>query len=108
MQISPSLVRQYLALYERYNTPAYQSRIGEIIRLVKDVARTANKPKRCRGKGITKIDVVGKFVLAFKMRLKSTIWVILDRSKRVSLSLLWNLPTTSTLMLLVNACWASK
>ncbi len=35
MQISPSLVRQYLALYERYNTPAYQSRIGEIIRLVK-------------------------------------------------------------------------
>ena len=35
MQISPSLVRQYQALYERYNTPAYQSRIGEIIRLVK-------------------------------------------------------------------------
>ena len=35
MQISPSLVRQYQALYERYNTPAYQSRIDEIIRTVK-------------------------------------------------------------------------
>ncbi len=35
MQISPSLVRQYQALYQRYNTPAYQGRIGEIIRLVK-------------------------------------------------------------------------
>ena len=35
MQISPSLVRQYQALYERYNTPAYQGRIQEIIRLVK-------------------------------------------------------------------------
>ena len=46
-------------------------------------------------KGITKNDVVGKFVLGFEMRLKSTIWVILDPSKRVSLSLLWNLPTTS-------------
>ena len=35
MQISPALVRQYQALYARYNTPAYQQRIGEIIRLVK-------------------------------------------------------------------------
>ncbi len=35
MQISPSLVRQYQALYERYNTPAYQSRIDEIIGTVK-------------------------------------------------------------------------
>ena len=35
MQISPSLVRQYQALYEHYNTPVYQARINEIIRLVK-------------------------------------------------------------------------
>ncbi len=35
MQISPSLVRQYQALYEHYNTPAHQARISEIIRLVK-------------------------------------------------------------------------
>jgi hypothetical protein len=35
MQISPSLVRQYQRLYACYNTPDYQARIGEIIRLVK-------------------------------------------------------------------------
>lgn len=35
MQISPSLVRQYQVLYERYNTPEYQARLNEIIRLVK-------------------------------------------------------------------------
>ena len=46
-------------------------------------------------KGVTNIDVVGKCVLGFKMRLKSTIWGTLDPSIRVSLSLLWNLPTTS-------------
>lgn len=35
MQISPALVEQYQVLYTRYNTPAYQPRIREIIRLVK-------------------------------------------------------------------------
>ena len=35
MQISPGLVRQYQALYEQYNTPEYQERIDEIIRMVK-------------------------------------------------------------------------
>lgn len=35
MQISPGLVRQYQALYERYNTPEYQERIEEIIATVK-------------------------------------------------------------------------
>lgn len=35
MQISPALVRQYQALYERYNTPDYQERIAEIIATVK-------------------------------------------------------------------------
>jgi hypothetical protein len=35
MQISPALVRQYQALYERYNTPEYQERIQEIIATVK-------------------------------------------------------------------------
>jgi hypothetical protein len=35
MQISPALVRQYQALYERYNTPEYQERIHEIIAVVK-------------------------------------------------------------------------
>jgi hypothetical protein len=45
--------------------------------------------------GITKNDVVGKCLRGFKMRLKSTICVILDPQKRVSLSRLWNLPTTS-------------
>ena len=42
-----------------------------------------------------KVDVVGKCERGFKMRLKSTIRVILDPPKRVSLSRLWNLPTTS-------------
>ena len=35
MQISPSLVRAYQALYERYDTPEYQERIDEIIATVK-------------------------------------------------------------------------
>jgi hypothetical protein len=35
MQISPSLVRTYQALYARYNTPEYQPRIDEIIATVK-------------------------------------------------------------------------
>jgi hypothetical protein len=35
MQISPALVRQYQELYERYNTPEYRERIGEIIAMVK-------------------------------------------------------------------------
>jgi hypothetical protein len=35
MQISPSLVRAYQELYERYNTPEYQERIEEIIATVK-------------------------------------------------------------------------
>jgi hypothetical protein len=35
MQVSPALVRQYQALYERYNTPEYQERISEIIATVK-------------------------------------------------------------------------
>jgi len=35
MQVSPALVRQYQALYERYNTPQYQERINEIIATVK-------------------------------------------------------------------------
>jgi hypothetical protein len=35
MQILPALVRQYQALYEQYNTPEYQGRIDEIIRMVK-------------------------------------------------------------------------
>lgn len=35
MQISPALVRQYQELYERYNTPEYRERIGEIIAAVK-------------------------------------------------------------------------
>lgn len=35
MQISPALVRQYQELYEQYNTPEYQERIGEIIATVK-------------------------------------------------------------------------
>ena len=35
MQISPSLVRAYQELYERYNTPEYQERIEEIIVTVK-------------------------------------------------------------------------
>jgi transposase len=34
MQISPSLVRAYQELYERYNTPEYQERIEEIIATV--------------------------------------------------------------------------
>jgi hypothetical protein len=35
MQISPSLVRAYQELYERYNTPEYQERIEEIIATIK-------------------------------------------------------------------------
>ena len=35
MQISPSLVRVYRELYERYDTPEYQERIDEIIATVK-------------------------------------------------------------------------
>ena len=35
MQISPSLVRVYRELYERYDTPEYQGRIDEIIATVK-------------------------------------------------------------------------
>ena len=35
MQISPTLVRTYRELYERYNTPEYQERINEIIATVK-------------------------------------------------------------------------
>ena len=35
MQISPSLVRTYQALYERYNTPQNQERIDEIIAAVR-------------------------------------------------------------------------
>ena len=35
MQISPSLVRAYQELYQRYNTPEYQERIEEIIATVK-------------------------------------------------------------------------
>jgi hypothetical protein len=35
MQLSPTLVRQYQDLYERYNTPEYQERIKEIIATVK-------------------------------------------------------------------------
>jgi len=35
MQISPALVRQYQALYERYNIPEHQERLGEIIATVK-------------------------------------------------------------------------
>jgi hypothetical protein len=35
MQISPTLVAQYQALYERFNVPAYQARIDEIIATVK-------------------------------------------------------------------------
>jgi len=35
MQISPGLVRQYQAWYERYNTPEYQERIDEIITRIK-------------------------------------------------------------------------
>ncbi len=35
MQISPSLVRAYQELYERYNIPDYQPRIGELIAAVK-------------------------------------------------------------------------
>lgn len=35
MQISPTLVRQYQELYQRYNTPEYQERINEIIAMVK-------------------------------------------------------------------------
>jgi hypothetical protein len=35
MQISPSLVQAYQDLYEQYNTPPYQERIGEIIATVK-------------------------------------------------------------------------
>lgn len=31
MQISPTLVRQYQELYQRYNTPAYRERIDEIM-----------------------------------------------------------------------------
>lgn len=35
MQISPALVRQYQDLYTRFNVPAYQERIDEMIALVK-------------------------------------------------------------------------
>ena len=35
MQISPTLVRQYQHLYQRYNTPEYQERINEIMATVK-------------------------------------------------------------------------
>jgi hypothetical protein len=35
MQISPSLVRAYQALYERYDIREYQERIDEIIATVK-------------------------------------------------------------------------
>jgi hypothetical protein len=35
MQVSPTLVRQYQELYERYNTPDYHDRISEIIATVK-------------------------------------------------------------------------
>ncbi len=35
MQISPSLVRQYQELYERYDTPEYRERINQIIATVK-------------------------------------------------------------------------
>jgi hypothetical protein len=35
MQVSPSLVRAYQKLYERYNTPEYQERIAEIVATVK-------------------------------------------------------------------------
>jgi transposase len=35
MQISSGLVRQYQALYERYNLPEYQERIEEMIATVK-------------------------------------------------------------------------
>lgn len=35
MQISPTLVRQYQALYEQFNTPEYRDRINEIIATVK-------------------------------------------------------------------------
>lgn len=35
MQISPTLVRQYQELYERYSTPAYRERIDEIIATVR-------------------------------------------------------------------------
>lgn len=43
MQISPTLVRQYQALYARYDTPDYQLRIAEIIRLVKARALRPNQ-----------------------------------------------------------------
>ena len=35
MQVSPALVRQYQQLYRRYDTPAYQQRIEQIIATVK-------------------------------------------------------------------------
>jgi hypothetical protein len=35
MQVSPSLVRTYQALYERYNRPEYEERIEEIMATVK-------------------------------------------------------------------------
>jgi len=45
VQISPSLVKDYQALYKKYNTPQYKDRLEEILQLVKSKGLSQDKKR---------------------------------------------------------------